>query len=116
MKESAGGVVTTPAGSSERGVPGVHEVDQRRIIARLDQARIMELMAADDAPGFSERAVRQQPRLAVAEMELAPGEARRMAEETHHGVADARSIFEAPAKHHVPSAFAVHRPGLRKAV
>ena len=69
----------------------------------------MELVAAQRAPGAPERAIMQEPRLAVAEMQPARGEARRMAEQPGHGVARAVGIDHGLAEHHVAAALAVHR-------
>src|SRR5712692_698907 len=47
-------------------------------------------------------------------MQLALGEARRMAEQSGHGVADAVRVFEAFTEHHVATALAVNLAGLGK--
>ena len=47
----------------------------------------MEFVAAHDRSAAAEHAVRQKPRGAITEMQLAPGEARCMAKQPGHGVA-----------------------------
>ncbi len=48
-------------------------------------------------------------------MQLAFGEARRVAQQPGHGVLPARGVFEALPKNHVAAALAMHRPCLGKA-
>src|SRR5208283_1889502 len=76
---------------------------------------VMEFMAAYDRSAAAENTIRQKPRGAVAEMQLAAGEARCMAEQSGHGVALPRRILKALAEHHVAAALAVHGARLGKA-
>ena len=66
-------------------------------------------MAAQACARLPQRTVGKQPRLAIAEMKLALGEAGGMAEQPGHAVAHTVSVLEALAEHHVPAALAVHR-------
>ncbi len=75
----------------------------------------MEFMTANDVTGRSERTIRKQPRFAVTEMQFALGKARRVAEQSGHGVAPPGRILNAFAQHHVAAAFAVNRPRLGEA-
>ena len=54
----------------------------------------MKFVAAHDVADGADRIVRQQPRLAIAEMKLSLGEACGVAEQADHRVANALSIFE----------------------
>ena len=60
------------------------------------------------------RAVREQPCIPVAEVQLALGETGRVAEQARHGMAHPFRVLEAFAQHHVATAFAVHRTRSRK--
>ena len=75
----------------------------------------MEFVPSNDGAGRPERAVKAQPRPAIAEVEFSRLKACCMAEKPEHGVANARSIDQAVAQHHVAAAFAMHRAGLGKA-
>ena len=74
----------------------------------------MEFVAANERAAPAERSVGEKPHDAVAEMQLAFGEARRMPEQTGHGVALAGRVFQAFAQNHVAAAFAVDRPRFGK--
>src|SRR5262245_40022835 len=75
----------------------------------------MKLVAADQGAGRPKRTVGHKACLAITKVQLALGEARRMAEQPDHGVANAIGVFESFAEHHVAAAFAVDGPRLRKA-
>ena len=70
----------------------------------------MEFVTAEPRAGDTERAVLEQSRGAIAEMQTALGEARRMGEQANHGVTRAVGIDQPLPKHHVAAALAVHRP------
>src|SRR5690242_18052047 len=75
----------------------------------------MKFMAAYLCAFGPEHAVRQQPRRAIAEMQFAFGEARRVTEEPGHRVGAPVAILDALAQNHVTAALAVNRARLRKA-
>ena len=115
MKERAGDMAAPSARCPERTSLAVGEIGQRLVVAGRDQRRVVEFVAAHrSCPprpiGLSET----QPRLAIAEVQLALREAGRMAEQPGHGVADAVGVLEAFAQHHVAAALAVDRAGLRQ--
>src|SRR5712691_5556603 len=107
MKERAGDVAAPPAGGSARTSSAVGKVGQRLVVSAADERRIVEFVAAPGAARWPDRAVDTKPRFAIAEMQLAFGEAGRMAEQPGHGVADAVGALEAFAEHHVAAALAV---------
>ena len=74
----------------------------------------MKLMSAHDIAHGAERMVGQQARLAIAEMKLALGEARRVAEQPRHRVPRGLRVLQPFAEHHVAAALAVNRMALRK--
>ena len=86
VKERAADVVPASAGATERRAFGIGEVDQRRIIAGFDQARVVKLVSPDQAAGSAQRPIGEQSRLAIAEVKFAPREARRVAEQPDHCV------------------------------
>src|SRR5262249_36644871 len=94
----------------------IGKLDQRLVIAGHDQRRVVELVSAQSRASSSDWAVGEKRRLAVAEMRLVLGEARGMAKEAGHGMADAVGVLKPLAQHHVASALAVHRPRRGKAV
>src|SRR5712691_6066794 len=108
MKERAGDVAAPPAGGSERTSSAVGKVGQRLVVSAADERRIVEFVAAPGAARWPDRAVDTKPGRAIAEMQLALSEARRVAEQSRHGVADAIGVLEAFAEHHVAAALAVH--------
>src|SRR3954447_7508131 len=114
MEERAADIAAAAAGWSERAALPVGQLGKGRIAVR-GEARVVKFMPAHAAPCTAKRAVAKKPRLAIAEVQLALGKARRVAEETGHGVAMTARILHAFAEHHVTPAFAVHRPRLRKA-
>ena len=91
---------------------GIRELGQRFVLSRGQDRRVVKLVPAHDAAGRAERTVREQARLAVAQMQLALGEAGRMTEQAGHGVANAVGILDPFSEHHVAAAFAVDRPAL----
>ncbi len=70
---------------------------------------VVELVPAQPRAGRAERAVGQQRRLPVAEMQSAAGEAGGVAEQAGHGMARARRVLQPLAQHHEAAALAVHR-------
>src|SRR6516164_6510404 len=72
-------------------------------------------MAAHACAFGPECAVGQKARRAIAEMQLTSGEARRMIEQSGHGVLVAIAVFETPAQNHIAAAFAMDRTGFGKA-
>ena len=99
------------AGRSERAALAVVQVGERRFAARRDQGRVVELVTAHGRAGWSERAVGEKPRLAIAELELAGDEAGRMSEQSGHGMTHTIGVLESLAEHHVAAAFAVDCAG-----
>jgi len=110
VEEGAGDEAAPPACRPQRLALAVGQPDQRHIVADGGQRRIVEFMPAQARPRFSQRSVGEQPRLAIAEMQLAPGKAGGMAEQPRHAMSDAAGILEALAQHHVTAALAMHRP------
>src|SRR5262245_54261099 len=108
MEERPGDSAAPAAGHAERIAAGVDEIDERLVLRRGDERRIVELVPADDAARGSNRAFRQKPRLAIAEMKPAFGEARRMSEQSGHRVADTLRVLDSLAEHHVPAALAMN--------
>ena len=68
-----------PAGRAKRIALAVGDLGQRLVRARLDHLRVVELVAAHRRARRPERRACHQPRLPVAEVHLALGEARRVA-------------------------------------
>src|SRR5688572_22544622 len=75
---------------------------------------MVEFMPPQRFSSRTDRTICEQAGPAIAEVELALGEARRVAEQPCHLVARALAVLQAFAQHHVTAAFAVHRPGPRK--
>ena len=73
MKEGAADVPATAAGMTERAALAVGQLGERgfRHGRRGGERRIMKFVAAHRAARRAERAVGQQPRLAIAEMQPA---------------------------------------------
>ncbi len=67
-------------------------------------------MAAHRLPGPADRRVGEEPRLPVAEVHLAPGEAGDVTQQPGHRVGDAAGVLQRAAERHEAAAFAVHRP------
>ena len=114
MKECAADVASPAASAAERLPLRVRKVEKLLIGARRDQRCIVELMPAYHAAGRSKRAVGENPRFAVSEVQSAGGETRRMSKEADHGVARPFRILKALTEHHVAAALAVHRAGRRE--
>jgi hypothetical protein len=110
VKEGPGYVAPPSAGRAERLASGVEEIGKRNVAARLDQGGIMEFMAAKPRACSSQRTIVEQFRPAITEMQAPLGEARRVAEEAGHGVADAFGVHDALTEDHVAPAFAMHGP------
>ena len=87
----------------------IEQLGKRLIAARLDERGIVEFVTAEPRAGAPERAVLEQSRGAIAEMQAALGEARRMGEQARHGVTRAAGVDQPLPQHHVAAAFAMHR-------
>ncbi len=87
---------------------------QRLVVARRGQRRIVKFVAAYRGAGRTERARRDEPRRAIAEMQLAGRKTRGVSEQAGHGMAHAVGILEPRAQHHVAAALPMHRPRRRK--
>ena len=109
VEEGAGDMTAPSAGRPKRVSVRVEQFGKRLIAARLDERRIVELVPAQSRAGAPERAVLQQRRGAIAEMQAALGEARRMSEQASHGVTRAVGIDQPLPQHHVAAALAMHR-------
>src|SRR3984957_12311054 len=72
----------------------------------------MKFVATYDSTLAPEDIVRQQPGGAVAEMQLALGEAGGVAEQAGHGMRAPGGILQALTQNHVTAALAMHRPRL----
>src|SRR5258708_5339058 len=114
MKERAADMAAPAAGAAERLPLRVAKLKKGFVGAGRQQRRIVEFMPAYHTAGPSERAVAEQPRFPVAEMQLARGEAGRMSKEADHCVARPLRVLKAFAQHHVAAALAVHRAGCPK--
>src|SRR5690242_4747601 len=101
MKKRAGDAASSATAVSEHLVLGVEKFGQTIIVAGGVDRGVMELVTAQDRAGAAERAVRQQPRAAVAEMQLALGKTRGMAEQAGHVVNAPVGVLQALAQHHV---------------
>src|SRR5579864_3081755 len=88
MKERAGDITGGKPSGTERCAVGIFDMKERRALALADNARIVKLMAAKALPGAAERAARGQGRVAVAEMELARGEAGFERQQSRHYMGD----------------------------
>src|SRR5512135_463497 len=108
VEERAGDVAAPAARRAERMALPVDKLGERRVVSGRGQRRVVELMPAHDRTLAPDWALRKQPRLAIAEMELALREARGMAEQPGHGAAHAIRILEALAENHVAAALAMH--------
>src|SRR5437773_2742576 len=80
MEEGTADIAAPCARCSERVTLPIGEFGKRLVASRCSQARIVKFVSAHDASGRPERAVAKHPRLAIAEVKLALGKARRMAE------------------------------------
>ena len=109
VEEGAGDMPAPSADWPKRVSVRIEQFGKRLIAARLDQRRIVELMPAQSRARAPERAVLEQRRGAIAEMQAALGEARRMGEQARHGVTRAAGIDQPLPQHHVAAAFAMHR-------
>jgi hypothetical protein len=110
VEERTGDATAPSACRSQRLAFAVGEFKQGLVASRLGQRRIMEFMAAQLGARTAQRTIGEQPRLTVAEMELAVREAGGMAEQAGHAVADTVGIFERLAERHVAAALAMHPP------
>src|SRR5271166_1028769 len=109
VEEGAADVAAPSARWPERARLPVSEIGERRVVSRRGKGRIVELVAAHERARGSDRTVAEKPRLAIAEMKLVPGKARRMAKQPGHGVARAACILQALAEHDEAAALAVYR-------
>src|SRR5260370_41432373 len=89
MKERAADIASSAARFRHRAPLRVGDLGKRQIVAGLDERRMMKLMPADHGAGGAERAIRAQPRRAIAEVQLALRKAGRMADQAGHAVAGA---------------------------
>src|SRR5262249_1439480 len=69
----------------------------------------MKFVPAQARAGGADRAIDEELRLAITKMELALREARGVAEQASHGVANAFGVLEHLAEDHVAAALPVHR-------
>eukprot|EP01136_Pigoraptor_vietnamica_P009960 Opistho-1_new@47020 len=95
--------------ASQIATEGVLGLEQGRRIALRDHPGVVEFVATEPRSGSAERAVGQQIRPAVAEMQLALGKAGDDRQQPGHGVAFAGRIDQPLAQHHVAAAFAIDR-------
>src|SRR5438477_11581295 len=93
------------AGCAEALALAVREIGERRIVAGRDQRRVMKLVFANHASRWSDRAVGQNPRLRLAELQLALREARCMAGGPGYGMASPFGVSNSLAQHPVSAAF-----------
>src|SRR5262245_48838413 len=87
VEKSAGDVAAPAACRADRLGIAVGEQGQGLVVSGLDQPGVMEFVPAQYGVGGAERTVSEHARLAIAEMQLAFGKARRKAEKARHGVA-----------------------------
>ena len=71
---------------------GVGDQSERGVLPRRLDAGIMELMPPQMRPGRPHTPVIDQTRLAISQMQLAPGEAGRDTQQTSHRVANAGGV------------------------
>src|SRR5262249_2999838 len=106
MKEGAGDIAPPAAGRSERAAFRVGKLGERRVVSRLGQGCLVELVAAHNFARPPDRTVTEKTRLAIAEVEPALCKARGMSKQGCHAVARTIGIFEPLAKDHETPAFA----------
>src|SRR4029078_4568290 len=76
VEERAGDVAAPPARPAERRPLPIGKLGERRVVSGRGQRRVVELVPAHDRALRTEWALRKEPRLTIAEMELALREAR----------------------------------------
>ncbi len=86
-----------------------------RIMVQIDNRRVVEFVTHDDGVRGPKRTVPEQTRDAVAEMELAFGDACLGRQEVRHGMHAALVVLEGPPQYHVAAALPVNRPARGKA-
>src|SRR5260370_21548932 len=114
MKERAADMAAPAAGAADPLALCVGKIENSFIGARRDQRRMVEFVSPYRAAGLSERAVGEEPRFPVAEMQLGRGEAGRVSEQADHCMPPPLRVLKAFAQHHVAAALAVHRAGRPK--
>src|SRR6185436_15500455 len=92
----------------------IKDFGKRRVVAGRGLLRVMELVTPHRVSRLPQWTIGHQPRLPVAEVHLAPGEAGGVSEQAKHTMSRAVRILERLAQHHVATAFAVDRTRRRE--
>lgn len=74
MKESARNMATPPAGFAEWPPVSVREVNESCVIANVHECRVVEFVPAQNMSSLTNRTVRQEFGLTIAELQPASGE------------------------------------------
>src|SRR5258707_15779563 len=94
---------------AEIGAARVGDGEERVGVALVNDARVVELVAAKTRPFGAERARSEQSRDAVPEMSAAIGKARRERQQPGHAMRLALTVGQRFAQDHVATAFAKNR-------
>src|SRR5262249_55086028 len=114
MKKCAGDVCAAATRLAEWMSLAVRKLCKRRVAIDPTHRRVMKFVTVQCGVCGSDRSVAQQARLAVAQVQLAFCEARRMAEESSHGMTTAIGVLKPFAEHHVATTLPVDRTRARK--
>ena len=107
MKERPSDVAAASPAPAERTSLAVRQFGKRRVFPRFDENRVMKLMPTQCGVCSSDRSVAEEACVPIAEVQLARGEARRVAKQAGHSVARARRVLKSFAKNHVAAALAM---------
>jgi hypothetical protein len=80
VKKRAGDQAAPASGFSDRPSLRIGDVDEWIVAALVGDRRVVEFMAAHEVARGTQRVIAEEPRLTVAEMQLAFGKARRVRE------------------------------------
>ena len=116
MKERSRDVAAFPAGLPERATLAIGEIGEPLVASRFNQCGVMEFVPTQHRAGGANRIVAEELCLAVAELQLAFGEAGCVTKKSHHRVAHALRVLNSLAEDHVAATLAVNRPCGRKPI
>src|SRR6516225_7479467 len=114
MKKCAGDMSAPATRLAEWMSLAVRKLCKRRVARGPTHRRVMKFVTVQCRVCGSDRGVAQQARLAVAQVQLAFCEARRVAEESGHGVTTAVGVLKSFTEHHVATTLPVDRTRARK--
>src|SRR3954453_2167773 len=115
VEESSRSIAKTAPYRSPVPAISIGHIRQRSVTGTLQSCRIVEFVAAQNRPGGAERVIPQETGDAIAQRQLAFGEAGRDRQQPGHGMHGACGVGKCLAVNHVAVALAMHRPGCGEA-